>query len=212
MGPVQPMTATATIVTDERAESAGADEERALDDRLMELVKGGDDTAFTRLVERHQHGLVAYLSRLTGSLDRAEDLAQEAFVRLYQSAARYKSQGRLVAYLYRIGTNLLRSEERRKKRWRLLVPKLLVTTPRTEEPVGEQRVLDGELHRHLRRELAVLPVAYRAPIVLAEVEGWSYAEIAELMGCRVGTIKSRVFRGRRRLREALTPYLEGSER
>src|SRR6185503_20704411 len=92
------------------------------DGELMGRVAQGDRQAFAAVVERHQRPLTAYLGRLCGSGDRAEELAQESFVRLFQAAGGYHDQGRLLPYLFRIGTNLLRSEERHRRRWRLLVP------------------------------------------------------------------------------------------
>ena len=90
------------------------------DGELMTRVRNGDRIAFAGLVDRHKDALVNYLLRLTRSRERAEEHAQEAFLRLYQSASRYKEQGHLVAYLYRIATNLVRSEERRERRWQFL--------------------------------------------------------------------------------------------
>ncbi|MEM8995888.1 MAG: sigma-70 family RNA polymerase sigma factor, partial [Acidobacteriota bacterium] len=81
-----------------------------------------DDDAFARLVDRHKDRIVNYLTRLTGDRERAEDAAQETFIRFYQHRHRYREEGTLKAYLFQIATNLVRSEERRKKRWRLLEP------------------------------------------------------------------------------------------
>ena len=186
------------------------------DGDLMARVARGDRVAFAGVVERHKRSLVAYLGRLTGNRDRAEELAQEAFVRLFQSAASYRDEGRLLPYLFRIGTNLLRSEERRRRRWQLLQPLFaggLFADGRGEQPArpGEEAVLRDELQRRVRRELAALPLRFRVPLVLFEVEEWSYADIAGVLGCREGTVKSRIHRGRDRLRRALEPYLtEGS--
>ena len=90
------------------------------DAELMTRVRSGDREAFAQLVDRHKDGLVNYLTGLTHSRDRAEELAQESFLRLYQHSARYREQGQFVPFLFRIATNLLRSEERRARRWRLL--------------------------------------------------------------------------------------------
>ena len=90
------------------------------DATLMSRVRLGDREAFGQLVDRHKDGLVNYLTGLTRSRDRAEELAQESFLRLYQSSARYREQGQFVPFLFRIATNLLRSEERRARRFRIL--------------------------------------------------------------------------------------------
>ena len=92
------------------------------DSELMARVAEGDREAFATLVERHKTAVTKYMGRLTGNHDRAEELAQETFVRLFQAAPGYRDQGRLLPYLFRIGTNLLRSEERRRRRWLTLAP------------------------------------------------------------------------------------------
>lgn len=184
----------------------------------MALVRRGDREAFGELVERHKDGLVAYLARLTGCRDRAEDLAQETFLKLYRSAADYRERGHLVAFLFRIATNLLRSEERRARRFRLLAPLLGAAAGRDGRPAfeasepaaAEARLAAAELKHRVAKELAALPLAWRAALVLSEVEDWPLAEIARTLGCREGTVKSRLFRGRERLRLALAPYLDGA--
>lgn len=179
------------------------------DEELMALVRAGDAEAFRQIVERYQDPLVNYLTRLTRSHERAEDYAQEAFVRLYHNAARYRESGRLAGYLFRIATNLLRSEERRRRRWRVLSESFLAEQPRRVESSAQTRLLGGEATERVSDALASLPLRYRAPVVLREIEGWSYAEIAESLGCREGTIKSRISRGKERLRRLLEPYWQG---
>ncbi len=179
---------------------------------LMTRFAAGDREAFGELVERHKDGLVAYLARLTGCRDRAEDLAQEAFLRLFRRAPGYRERGQFTAFLFRIATNLLRDEERRARRWRLLAGALALGGPlfarsaRTAEPDAPERLLADEARQRLTAELAALPIEWRAPLVLAEIEGWPLAQVAQTLGCREGTVKSRLFRGRRRLQQALEPY------
>jgi RNA polymerase sigma-70 factor (ECF subfamily) len=179
------------------------------DDQLMMAVKAGDDSAFETLVHRHQDRLIGYLVRLTGDVERAEDLAQESFLRLYRTASSYRAQGFLSAYLFRIATNLVRSEERRRTRWRVLEPIFRSTEGKRCPPEAQSALLGSEVQRRLRQAIAALPVAYRLPLVLFEMEDWTYAEIARVLGCREGTVKSRLFRARRRLKEEMTPYWNG---
>jgi RNA polymerase sigma-70 factor (ECF subfamily) len=177
------------------------------DSALMADVLGGDRGAFTRLVERHKDAVVNYLTRLTGDRDRAEDLAQETFLRLFRAAPQYQEQGLLRAYLFRIATNLVRSEERRAKRLRLLLP--FLGGRRHDEPAAVSGLLVQELHRQVALALAKLPLRFRVPLVLHEIEGWSYADIALELSCREGTVKSRIHRGRQHLRQRLEPYWNG---
>jgi RNA polymerase sigma-70 factor (ECF subfamily) len=178
------------------------------DAELMARVRSGDRYAFAQIVDRHKDAVVNYLARLTGSRDRAEDLAQETFLRLFRSAASYSEQGYLRAYLYRIGTNLVRSEERRERRLRLLLPFLLPDRQHAE-PAGPAGLLRQEAHRQVASAVAGLPLRFRVPLVLHEIEGWSYADIAQELQCREGTVKSRIHRGRQQLKQELEPYWNG---
>lgn len=191
---------------------------KALSDAcLMERVRSGDRAAFGHLVDRHKDAMVNYLTRLTGSRDRAEDVAQEAFIRLYGAADRYREDGRFGGYLYRIATNLVRQEERRNRRWRLLVPQLASSNGHGSDgqrlPAGPQDdLVRREMHARLAEAVAGLPIHFRVPVVLRDIEGWSYAEIARLTGWRGGTVKSRLNRARRLLRSQLEPYWNGDGR
>jgi RNA polymerase sigma-70 factor, ECF subfamily len=177
------------------------------DAALMARVRGGDREAFARLVDRHKDAVVNYLTRLSGSRDRAEDLAQETFLRLFRSAASYDERGLLRALLFRIATNLLRTEERRERRLRLLAP--LLGSSRHAEAAAPSGLLAAELHREVGAAIAALPLAYRVPLVLHEIEGWAYSDVARELGCREGTVKSRIHRARGLLRRRLEPYWRG---
>lgn len=177
------------------------------DAELMARVREGDRHAFAELVDRHKDAVVSYLTRLTADRDRAEDLGQETFLRLFGSAGEYREQGYLRAYLYRIATNLLRTEERRRRRWSLLKP--FLPGRGHEEPTGPVGLLSRELTRQVQGALAQLPLRFRVPLVLHEIEGWTYTDIAAELGCREGTVKSRIHRGRRQLKARLTPYWQG---
>ncbi|MCB1058083.1 MAG: sigma-70 family RNA polymerase sigma factor [Acidobacteria bacterium] len=183
-----------------------------LDGELMARTAAGDRRAFSSLVDRHKDALVTYLTRLCANRQRAEDLAQDSFIRLFQAAGSYRDRGSFRGYLYRIGTNLLRSEQRREQRWRFLEPALrpmlrLAAEDRTTEP--QRKVFADEAQQQVAGALAELPIEYRAPLVLFEIEGWSYQRIAEALDCREGTIKSRIHRGRQRLRRSLEGYFKG---
>jgi RNA polymerase sigma factor (sigma-70 family) len=101
----------------------------------------------------------------------------------------------------------VRSGERRERRLRLLMPFF----PREQhaEPAAASGMLRRELHREMAAALAKLPLRYRVPLVLHEIEGWSYVEIAQEIGCREGTVKSRVHRGRKQLKQKLETYWTG---
>ncbi|MDQ7005834.1 MAG: RNA polymerase sigma factor [Acidobacteriota bacterium] len=171
-------------------------------DRLMARVAAGDREAFAELVETHKDDLVAYLYRLSGHRQTAEDLAQETFLRLYRAAGRYRARGMFRAYLYRIATHLVRSAERRGRLLRF-VPLAAASAARSPLPGPEVQAEKGQALSRVARALADLPLKYRAPLVLRAVEGWSIEEIGQALSLPAGTVKSRISRARRRLRERL---------
>lgn len=178
------------------------------DDALMQRVREGDDEAFAEIVDRYKDALVNYLTHLVRSRDRAEEIAQDAFVRLYDNASKYRERDRLAPYLYRIATNLLVSAIRRERRWSLLVPRLAASTPGSV-PAPDQQLLGSEIQRVVSGALADLPLKYRAPLVLFEIDEWSYDEIGTALGLRIGTVKSRISRARELLRRRLAPWWTG---
>jgi len=181
---------------------------QADDAALMAAVRAGERDAFASLVERHKDAVVNYLTRLTADRDRAEDLAQETFLRLWR-APRYDEQGKLLPFLFRIATNLVRTEERRARRWRLIAAVLphLAPSAAAPAPPGDPAaaVERRELRERLVRAIAALPLNYRVPLVLRDVEDMSYEEIAAALGCPEGTVKSRINRARTLLREQFGP-------
>lgn len=178
------------------------------DDVLMQRVRDGDDDAFAEIVDRYKDPLVNYLTHLARSRERAEEIAQDAFVRLYDNASRYRQRDRLGPYLYRIATNLLVSAIRRERRWNLLVPRLTAGTPRSAV-APDRELLESEIQRLVSDALDGLPLKYRAPLVLFEIEEWTYDAIATALGVRIGTVKSRISRARELLRRQLAPWWTG---
>jgi RNA polymerase sigma-70 factor (ECF subfamily) len=180
------------------------------DDVLMQRVQGGDADAFGGIVDRYKDSLVNYLTHLVRSRDRAEEIAQDAFVRLYRNASKYQQQERLGPYLFRIATNLVVTEVRRQKRWSLLLPRLHAST-RQSAPSPDKHLFTSEIQRQVSAAIDRLPVNFRAPLVLFEIEEWSYEEIATALDIRSGTVKSRISRARELLRRHLAPWWIGGE-
>jgi RNA polymerase sigma-70 factor (ECF subfamily) len=178
------------------------------DDALMQRVREGDDDAFGEIVDRYKDSLVNYLTHLVRSRDRAEEIAQDAFVRLYRHAANYREQDRLGPYLFRIATNLTVTEVRRAKRWNLLLPRLGASMTQTT-PSPDANLITDEIQRHVNSALERLPLKFRAPLVLFEIEEWSYEEIGAALELRIGTVKSRISRARELLRRHLAPWWKG---
>jgi RNA polymerase sigma-70 factor (ECF subfamily) len=179
------------------------------DGELLSRSAAGDPDAFAALVDRHRNPLVNYLTHVCLDYGRAEEIAQEAFVKLYRTAGRYSDRSSLAPLIFRIATNHYRSEERRSRRW----SRLLTLVSRNDPPVASPQkiLLQDEAQRKVSEAMGRLPVPYRAALVLREIEGWSHQQVAEALGCRVGTVKSRISRGRELLRQMLAPYWNGEE-
>ena len=178
------------------------------DDVLMRRVTEGDDEAFGEIVERYRNALVNYVTHLVRSRDRAEEIAQDAFVRLYRNAANYREQAKLGPYLFRIATNLVVTEVRREKRWSLLLPRLHASSDQSV-PAPDRPLIESEIQQKVSAALERIAVKYRAPLVLFEIEEWSYEEIGHALDLRLGTVKSRISRAKELLRRQLAPWWTG---
>jgi len=162
---------------------------------LVERARRGDRRAFEQLVERHQHRLYTLAARTLGSADEAADAVQEAFIRAWLALPRFRGGSLFSTWLYRIGINAAH-DQRLKRRTEPL--------DETREPADPQDAfLSSELSSALQNALAQLEDDYRVAVVLYDLLGCSYTEIAELTEVAEGTVKSRIFRGRSRLAELL---------
>lgn len=180
---------------------------RPSDADLIERTKSGQAAAFAEIVERYKDSLVGYLYRVLGNRERAEDVAQDAFLKLYERSDAYEERGQLKAYLFRIATNQIRSEARRASRWTRVRSLLLSSNGRP--PAQERALLETELKHQLLKAIVELPLRYRTALVLREIEGWRYRAISEALGCSEGTVKSRIHRGRHLLKRKLAHYWQG---
>jgi RNA polymerase sigma-70 factor (ECF subfamily) len=193
------------------------DEPRS-DHALLEATRTGDEEAFAELVGRYRNQITNYVYRMTNDYDGAVDLAQETFVRVFRAADRYQTTYAFSTYIYRIATNLAISELRKRKRRRLIS---LTGFFQSREDAGESRefdpadanplqdaaLVDAERRSAVARAISTLPEKYRAPLVLRDVEGKGYEEIARILQTNVGTVKSRISRARSFLRDKLKAYL-----
>ena len=155
------------------------------------------------IVERHSDRVYRLAYRLTGNRPDAEDLTQEVFVRVFRSLSTY-TPGTFEGWLHRITTNLFLDQARRKQRIRFDA----LTDARAAYLVGSEAepglvVTDRRFDDDVEVALAALPPDFRAAVVLCDVEGLSYEEIADILGAKLGTVRSRIHRGRTMLRQAL---------
>jgi len=193
-------------------EGAGAPVERS-DAWLMERVRAGEVDAFAPLVKRYERRIFGYLLSQIGEPETAAELAQETFVRVFRAASGYRESGRFEPWLFRIAGNLARSELRRRMR---RGPHASVESEEVRErirdeaaPSPDEATWRREIRSALQQALPRLPQSFREAVVLRYVEGWSYRQIASLLGIEEGTAKSRAHRGLKRLRAQLGPGFEG---
>ena len=192
-------------------------DEKRSDHELIEATRGGDEAAFAEIMSRYRSAITNYLYRFLNDYEEAVDLAQETFVRVYFARDRYHSGFAFSTYIYRIATNLAISETRRRKRRKLLSLTGLFQSeegadtefqPPDERKRADAELLDDERDQHIARAIAALPEKYRVPIILRDIEGRSYDEVAEIMQLGLGTTKSRISRARGLLKEKLQDYLQ----
>ena len=189
------------------------------DHALIEATKEGDEAAFAEIVGRYRNPITNYLFRFLNDYEEAVDLAQETFVRVYFAIERYHTDYAFSTYIYRIATNLAISEIRRRKRRSVLSLTGLFqaegdeTTefqPPDTRTLQDENMVDDERSAVIAKAIATLPPKYRVPIVLRDIEGKSYEEIASILELGLGTTKSRISRARGLLKEKLKQYFDQS--
>lgn len=178
------------------------DEDRALVDR----ARRGDGEAFGELVLKYQHRIVNFARALVAETADAEDVAQEAFLRAYRALGQFRGQSTFKTWLYQIAANTARTHAGRRRARREQQPDAAADSGQdwaSVESAGsvESSVIDRD---RIDRALATLPIELRETIVLRDVEGLEYREIAVALDIPIGTVESRIFRARQRLRELLT--------
>lgn len=156
------------------------------------------------IVEEHWARVLRLAYRLTGNRVDAEDLTQDVFVKVFRSLHTYEP-GSFEGWLHRVTTNLFLDRARRRSRIRFdPLPATAETTWRGRIPTPDKQVLDGVFDPDVERALASLSPQMRAAVVLCDIEGLGYEEIADRLGLKLGTVRSRIHRGRAQLRRALS--------
>jgi RNA polymerase sigma-70 factor (ECF subfamily) len=193
--------------------------ERDIDRQLVERAQRGDKRAFELLVDKYQRRLGRLLSRFIRDPSEVEDVMQEAFIKAYRALPAFRGDSAFYTWLYRIGINTA-------KNYLAAMGRRAPTSTDLEAEEAESHV-DGERLRDLNtpenlllsREIAdtvnstidSLPEELRTAIQLRELEGMSYEEIAGIMGCPIGTVRSRIFRAREAIAERLRPLIGTSK-
>jgi len=178
------------------------------DEELMFRLARGNSYALEVLVKRYKLKIINFVYRMVGDLDQAEDIAQEVFIRVYNHRERYRPIAKFSTWLYTIASNLAKSELRRRSIFNpISLTRLKAKRLSSIKSSPDKALLEKELGQKIQEGIEKLKPYYRAPLILRDVEGLSYEEISEIVGCPLGTVKSRINRARLKLREILDDYI-----
>jgi RNA polymerase sigma-70 factor (ECF subfamily) len=177
------------------------------DSALVRAAADGDGEAFETLVRRYQSRILSLARGLTGNAADAEDLAQEVFVRVYRSLRKFRGESSFRTWLYAVAVNATRSHRSRRVRQQPVwgdsgADEETVFDPPDQTPDVESSLVRREA---IERALLDLPAELREAVTMRDVHGLEYREIATVIGVPIGTVESRIFRARQRLRRALAP-------
>ncbi len=187
-----------------------------IDQALVQRAQGGDQRAFELLVAKYQRRIFRLVSRFVGDPAAAEDIAQETFLRAYRALGSFRGDSQFYTWLYRIAVNTAKRSALDVARGPILQESQKSCA--TEETFGPEELLSSvetpeslmasrQIADAVKAALEALPEELRTAIVLREIEGLSYEEIARLMTCPPGTVRSRIFRAREAIARQLRPLL-----
>ena len=189
------------------------------DEQLMERVINGDLNAFENLVGRYQDRIINFIYRMVNNYEVAEELAQETFLRVFRKSHTFRLNARFSTWLYRIASNLAINEIKKKKRAPVVSLERFTSENRNEinlPAFGDERhspdrqLLSKELKEAIERNIQEIPSRYRSAFILRDIQGLSYEEIAGILKCPLGTVKSRVNRARLFFKDLMRPFVGSS--
>lgn len=185
-----------------------------VDEQLVARAQAGDKRAFELLVRKYQYKIIQLVSRLVGDAD-APDVAQETFIKAWRALKNFRGQSAFYTWLYRIGINTAKNHlvarGRRPTNQDIDVDEAEQfghTLQMSDGDTPEAMLLSEEIRNNVEATIARLPPDLRQAITLRELEGLSYEEIAEVMNCPIGTVRSRIFRAREAIDVVLKPLIE----
>lgn len=168
---------------------------------LVRRLKQGDEMAFAEIVRRYKDKMVNFLWQLTGDYQKAVELSQETFMRVYFKAHKYRPIAPFSSWIYAIASNLARTELKKMRKVKTLP--LDVIQNKVAEPGSYNSEAESDVAKAIGKALSSLPSRYRIPVVLKDLEGFSQEEIAQMLKKPLGTIKARISRGRGYLKKEL---------
>jgi RNA polymerase sigma-70 factor (ECF subfamily) len=183
------------------------------DEELIDRFQKGDVYAFESIVNRYKDPLLNFVYHFLGDKIDAEDVVQETFLRVYRNKHLYRNIAKFSTWIYTIAGNLAKTELRRRKRRRLFSISQLGFDDKDYDVPDPLRTadmqVDGEMKEaYIRKEIDALPVKFKEVVVLRDVDEFSYEEISDILKIPIGTVKSRVNRGRLRLQKRLGDLLD----
>lgn len=187
---------------------------RVTDEELISRFQKGDVQAYDVLVRRYKDQLLNYVYRFVNSRTDAEDLVQETFLRVYKNKHYYKEIAKFSTWVYTIAGNLAKTELRRRKRRRIFSVSNFVNEDRDydipDADHNPERDVDGAMKDEIiQKAIDKLPTKFKEVILLRDVQGFAYEEIGDILDIPLGTVKSRVNRGRLKLQEDLKFLYDG---
>lgn len=169
---------------------------------LIEKFKLGEEKAFTELIQKHKDKVKNLIYLTLGDVDYVDDISQDVFISVYHKLAEFRFESKFTTWLYRITVNKCRDYLRKKR-----VRSIFVSINDTDYERSSKANSDNiDIPTMVRKAIDKLPEKLKSPLVMRDIDGFSYQEIAEKLECEVGTIKSRIFRARESLRIILEPY------
>lgn len=190
------------------------------DEQLVELFLAGNEAAFEQIVLRHEQKVFQLAYRLSGNVDDASDLAQEAFLKAYRYLHQFRGQAAFSTWLYRIVTNSFLDEMRRRQRRpqiqfslddEIITDEGELTRQLPSPNMGpEEKIMQKEVQHYVQAALSDLPAKYRLVLTLRDIQGYTYEEIAQITGSKLGTVKSRISRARSAFRDLLQQQEQSS--
>lgn len=188
--------------------------DEAGDRQLLEEIRRGSQKAFARLVSLHEKTVYRICYRFFADENEAMDAAQEVFLKVYKAIGRFEGRSSLKTWIYRIAANTCISLSERKKREKEgLLQTMMQWWSSVTQETPEEEVLDREIRdlnqKIVNEKIALLPETYRMPVILKDMEGLPMEKISEILDVPLGTVKSRINRGRRMLQESLQAYVYG---
>lgn len=179
--------------------------EKDIDFKIMRSIQKGDMVAFDSMVDRYKDRLMNVIGRMLSSVEEAEDIVQETFVRVYQHRQSFNFEHCFSTWIYTIALNLARNELRKRKKFKHYD---ITEMKGSEVELAVEMKLPSRLPETIKDAVSTLPEKYRIAFILRDVQELPYDEVAKILSVPLGTVKSRVNRARMMLREKLLPKLE----